>query len=143
MSDFLYDDYFADDKEGIAETVTVRGRDIPVRLRSSITLSERAKAKNAAIKKHLNAKGDMIIDGVDEDELQAQLLAVMVTEWPFKRNGQLVPITVDNCRKLDSMVADAITIKIKSIIEGPTEAALAPFEQPSDEDLRGAEAPAR
>lgn len=102
MSDeqFFFDEFFAAD-EPIEIVVAVRGQEVPLKVRPSLTLEERVKAESSAIKRKIDPKtGKITIDRVDEGRAAIELALAYLVSWPFvTRDGSPVPITRENINK--------------------------------------------
>ena len=131
MSDeqFFFDEFFAAD-EPIEIVVTVRGREVPLKVRPSLTLEERVRAEGSAIKRKVNHKtGKVEIERVDEGVAAINLALAYLVEWPFvNRDGSPVPI---NAETINKFIGAA---KLVEIIGQATQNGgdLAPFAKVSD-----------
>lgn len=113
-SQFFFDEFFAAD-EPIEIVVTVRGREVPLKVRPSLTLEERVKAESSAIKRKIDPKsGKITIERVDEGAAALNLALAYLVSWPFtNRDGIPIPITAENvnrfigAQKLVEMIGQA------------------------------------
>lgn len=133
---FLFDDFFVpEDDAGVEETVTIRGREIPIRIKKGLSLKDREEAKSKAVKTHLDPKGALQFDGFDEGAFNIELLARCIKSWPFTygeghpKAGQQVPVSREMVAQLRADGADAFQELITRLVQDKKEA-LAPFEKP-------------
>jgi len=111
--EFFYDDFFVNPEDcGIAITLKVRDREVPVTVRPGITIAEREAAVGRSMIRKM-VDGKIKTFGIDETKLSGELMALAITTWPFKyRDGKLVPITGENCMKMLVGAADQILVLI-------------------------------
>jgi hypothetical protein len=131
---FLFEDFFipADDP-GVETSITVNGREIPLRVKRGLSLGDREAARAVATKMDIDLmKGTMKVDSFDEGVFTIELLFRCLVSWPFTKDGVAVPITRDNIRALSSSAADEMAKLVQLFVGGNKEEALAPFEKPSD-----------
>src|SRR5690348_5480616 len=62
----LWDDFAVSPDSVIERTIRIRGRDLTFGFARGITLADRQRAADVGVKKHVNARGQMVIDLVDE-----------------------------------------------------------------------------
>jgi hypothetical protein len=130
---FLFDDFFAsDDDQGIEATVRVKGRDIPLRIKTDLSLQDQQEVEQLAIKKRVTPDGKIVVDGVDEALLVAETLARTIKSWPFTyRDGSPVPVNPANVLKFCAEGGSQLGTLLKSLKDA-REAALDPSAGVSD-----------
>lgn len=124
---FLFDDFFSsEDDPGIEATIHVKGRDIPVRVKADLSLQDTQQAEQLAVKKRITPEGKLVVDGVDEALLTAEVLARTIKSWPFTfRDGSPVPVTRENVLKFCAEGGAKLAELLKSL-KDQREAALVP-----------------
>lgn len=132
MEPFLFDDFFvSDDDPGIEVTVSVRGRDIPLRIRP-LSVSDQVEVQAQALVKRVSPEGQIVVDRLDESKANSLLLAKSIVSWPFTygpnhpQAGQPVPVTPENCAKLLGEAGQRITQALGKLSEQKAES-LVPF----------------
>jgi hypothetical protein len=127
---FNFDDFFVSpDDLGSEATLTINGRDVPIRLKRNLTLQDIEECKATAIQTRINAQGQPELVSVDEREFGMQILLRVLKSWPFTySDGSSVPI---NRQTIESMMvtgAEALMQLVLTIIQGRD---IAPFVPPS------------
>lgn len=131
---FYFDEFFADEETpGVVVPVKIRGRLVPIEFKRGLTIEDKAKAEQAAIKRKV-VGNKVIVEGLDEAEAVVYLLAVSIKKWPFtdRKTGAPIPITPDTIRKMLGG-ADQMAEVIKQLDQEGADA-LVPFVAPSTED---------
>lgn len=132
---FYVDDFFAtDDDPGVTVAVNIRGRQVPITFKRGLTIEDKAKAQQMAIKRRITPDGKVIVEGLDETEAVVYMLAVSIKEWPFtdRATGEKFPITPENIKKLLGGADEMADVIAKLDAEGAE--ALVPFVARSTED---------
>lgn len=103
---FLFDDFFVPDSDpGIEVPIVLQGRPVPFVLKRGITLKDKEEATAAAMTRHFTEEGKLVVDGLDDQKLTAELLTRCIKSWPFvHKDGSPVPVTAEN---IMAMVGDA------------------------------------
>jgi hypothetical protein len=136
---FLFDDFFVDDADaGVVHNVVIRGRVVPITTKRDVTLADKEAAEQAAVKRHLDPTGRVVVDGIDGGALAVEVLVRCIKSWPFTfgpnhpQAGKPVPITRDNIRRMVSDAAEALAQSIVSVTQAKQKEADGPFEAASD-----------
>ncbi len=110
MSDFFFDDFFAqNDDPGLPVDIVFSSGIVPFYIKQRISLGDVEAAKEKAIIKHIKHDGSIEVVRVDEGVLTTEILARVIKSWPFKhRNGKTVPITPENIRALDASASEQL-----------------------------------
>lgn len=112
---FLFDDFFVDEADpGVEHTLHLRGRAVPIQVKRGISLADREAATQAAVARHVDEQGRVVIDGMDDAKLSTGLLARLIKSWPFTRaDGTPVEVTPENVGRLIAEGADQLLLAIK------------------------------
>lgn len=105
---FLYDDFFVSEEDpGIEVVLTVRGRDIPLRVASGISLGDQQEVQAMGVKKHFDFKTkQVVVDEVDESLITFELMRRYIKSWPFTfADGSPVPVNRKNIARLGADAA--------------------------------------
>lgn len=131
---FLFDDFFVDEAdEGVVHEVLIRGRKVPITCKRDITLEDKEAAEQAAVKRHLDPTGRVVVDGIDGGVLAVEILVRCVKKWPFTfKDGRPVPITRENIRRMVASAAEALATSIVGTLEAKQQEADGPFDAASD-----------
>lgn len=131
---FLFDDFFVDDAdEGVVHEVTIRGRKVPITCKRDVTLADKEAAEQAAVRRHLDPTGRVVVDGIDSGVLAVELLVRCVKKWPFTfKDGKSVPITRENIRRMIADGAEALAQSIVEVVQAKQKEADGPFAGASD-----------
>jgi hypothetical protein len=131
---FLFDDFFVDDADaGVVHNVVIRGRVVPITTKRDVTLADKEAAEQAAVKRHLDPTGRVVVDGIDGGALAVEVLVRCIKSWPFTfKDGKPVPITRDNIRRMVADAAEALAQSIVSVTQAKQKEADGPFEAASD-----------
>ena len=129
----LWDDFAVSPDAVVHRTVRIRGQNLVFGFARGITLAQRQRAAEAGIRKHVNARGEMVIDAMDESKTTVAILSEVLKEWPFEKNGAKVPITPEHIAQLGADVNDLL-LREFNFLTAARQNALSPFEQPSDAD---------
>ena len=130
----LWDDFAVSEDAVVERTIQIRGQQLTFGFARGITLADRQKCADIGLKKHVNARGQMVIDSMDEAATTQAVLSKVLKRWPFQdKSGQPVPLTPANIAKLGADVNDLL-LREFNFITAARQNALAPFEPPSDED---------
>jgi hypothetical protein len=120
--DFFYDNFFVSQDAtdpGKEVMVTIRGREVPIRIKRGLSLEDREAAKAQAITKRIKPDGTPEIVKLDEGVFAIELIVRNVLSWPFRhRNGSKVPITRENIKAMVADGADALATTIMKSIQG-------------------------
>ena len=131
LSFFSFDDYFSGSE--VEVIIPFRGKLLPFRLKKSLTLQERQKANDAAIKIELSKDGKPVISRQDQGAYTNTVILLGLRSWPFEyRPGKPVPINMETIAKLDGNMADELATRILNGVE-VDQKELDPFEKESDE----------
>jgi hypothetical protein len=119
VDEFLFDDYFDDpDIPGIELVIPFRGKPIPFRIKRSLSLGERQKANDAAIKIDIDKNGKPHLVGQpNQAAYTREIVLAGLLEWPFKKNGKPVEITRETVAKLDGVLQEELANRILGITE--------------------------
>ncbi len=134
MSEFLWDKYSADEKDrGIEIEIEYHGELLPFRIKRALTIDERQRANDAAIKIELDKSGKPRITRQDQAAFTKEIVLVGLKFWPFEYTpGKPVPINRETVSKLDGGLLDQIASHILGIAEVDKEA-FDPFERKLEE----------
>lgn len=127
MSDeqtFLYDDFFASaDDAGRSITISLNGRDVPLRVKARLTVKDKEEAQAKAVSRVIDPKtGKVSIGTVDDAQLAGELLSRFILEWPFKyQNGTPVPITPESCQALSAKAEEQLLVYLNGAEEARQE----------------------
>lgn len=136
--EFLFDDFFVDGNDpGVEHVMHLKGRDVPLRIKRSVSLGDREAAKSAATKTRINPQtGALSVEGFDEGALKIELLVRSIKSWPFHyKGGQPVPINRTTVGQLQLDAANEVD-KLFNLLVGVAEVekeALEDFEKASGE----------
>jgi hypothetical protein len=139
---FLWEDYSADPSDrGVSIQIEHHGKDLPFRIRRSLTIDERQRANEAAIEIQIDKNGLPIITKQDQAAYTKEIVLIGLKHWPFEYSpGKPVPLTRANILKLDGSLLD----KLAAAILGATEVKAEqydPFGSPSVAALSTEEVP--
>ena len=130
--EYNFDDFFFKDDDLLDVSVSIRGKTVPFKIKKGVSFSDiRAAQKNAV---RITYKPDGSVASIDSDEgiAQLELLTRVLKEWPFKQNGEPLPITRENLDLLDGQVVQQLVLKVRDIIQKGRES-LDPLGSPSGE----------
>ena len=122
---FLFDDFFVpEDAPGEEIEVEIKGRMVPMRFSTQISVKDAEEAKMRCVRRKLDPKtGQVKIVGVDESRLTGEVLAKCIKRWPFTyRDGRPVPITPENCLRMCAEAAEKLVSVVKRGEEAQSEA---------------------
>jgi hypothetical protein len=131
---FLFNDYFSDpDDPGIEVVIHAKGKDIPFRIKRSLTLKEKQAASDAAVKIDFDVKGNPKLSKVNQGEYTEKITLAGLKWWPYTYgNGKPVPINAQTVAAHDSVINEQLAALILGVAEVQQQA-LTPFEMKSDE----------
>lgn len=132
---FLFDDFFVSESDpGVRHVLLLRGRAVPFTMKRGLTLRDKEEASSAAMQRHFDAEsGRLIIDGLDDAVLTAELLVRGIKSWPFTyHDGSPVPITRETVMSLLGEAADQLVKALQGGIEAKEREADGPFVPASD-----------
>lgn len=132
MSDeqFLYDEFFATEA-----TVTmypmIKGRAVPVEVRTVLSLDQRQQAQQQAQKRELDpTTGQLTVTGIDETRAEVAILLASIVSWPFTyADGTPVPCNELTLRKCLGNGVDTMLNGVMRVQQGSD---LGPFGKPSE-----------
>lgn len=134
MEAFLFDDFFVSldpSDPGEEMVVELSGRQVPLRVKRGLSLSDRSAANSQAVKTRVTPDGKLEVVSVDQEIFQTELLFRCLKSWPFTfSNGEHVPITREYIKAMFGENVDAITANIQKRMKGVKENK-APFSKPS------------
>lgn len=127
---FLYDEFFATDTSVTIYPV-IRGRTVPMQVRTVLSLDQRQQAAQQAQTRALDPKtGQLTVTGVDETRATVALLEASIVSWPFTyADGRAVPVDDTTIRKFLGSGVDTILNGILRVQQGGD---LGPFGKPSE-----------
>jgi hypothetical protein len=130
---FLFDDFFVDESDpGVEILVELKGRQVPIRVRRSITLTQKEAAMQGAIQRHITDEGRVVVDGMDDALLSIGVLFAYLVAWPFtRRDGSPVPITREAVAALDSNFIETALMALRAKQAAREVEADGPFVPPS------------
>lgn len=115
---FYFEDFFTvTDAEDTGDTISVvlRGREVPIVLKSGLSLGDRNAAKEKAVKKHVKPNGQIEITDIDEGLFQLELLSRTIKSWPFKyHDGRPVKVSKDTITAMFADNADELAKVVSS-----------------------------
>lgn len=131
---FLFNEYFADPSDkGAPVTIPFNGKDLPFRLRRSLTIHERQRANDAAVAIEIGDDGKPKVTKLDQGAYNVEIVLAGLKEWPFEFSpGRSVPINRKYVEQLDGVLLERIANQILRVGEVQKDA-LDPFEMKSDE----------
>lgn len=132
---FLFDDFFVSDADpGVQHTLHLKGRDVPFTFKRGINLRDKEEATAAAMTRHFDEEsGKLIIDGLDDSKLTAELLVRSIKSWPFTfKDGTPVPITREHVMSLIGDAGEQLVRALQGGIAAKEAEADGPFETASD-----------
>lgn len=134
MEPFLFDDFFVPDSDpGVEVTIPMRGRPVPFVLKRGITLKDKEEAAAAGMTRHIDENGRLVVDGLDDQKVTAELLVRCIKSWPFThKDGSPVPITAENILSLVGDAGEKLVNALMKGIDAKTEFANGPFVTGSD-----------
>lgn len=126
---FLYDDFFSEPGDrGVEVMIPWRGKNLPFRLRKSLTIGEKQAAMEKAVSISVTKEGIPKIERMDQGAYSREIALKAITFWPFEfSRGKPVPINKETIAKIDGSLLE----KIVTIVTGQDqqqEQALGPFE---------------
>lgn len=128
---FFFDEFFADDEDpGIEIKVTIKGKQVPIRIKRGLSLEDRAEAELMALKTKMGENGLEVV-GIDEKAAMREMVFRAIKSWPFKdrATGEPTPITRENVMKM--LGGGDEIMKAITVIDKQGEDALGPFEPAS------------
>lgn len=130
---FLWEEFSADEKDrGIEVKIEYHNKMLPFRVKRALTIDERQRANDAAIKIELDKSGKPRITKQDQAAFTKEIVLVGLKFWPFEYHaGKPVPINRETVSVLDGGLLDQIASHILGIAE-VDKAELDPFERKSD-----------
>lgn len=125
---YSFNDYFVDPSApGVEVVVRFNGKDIPFRIRRSLTLKEKQKASDAAIAFEIDEEGKPTLSKMDQSAYTLEILVAGLLAWPFEYSpGQPVPINRETIEMLDGTLQSEVAARILGVGEAQAKA-LAPF----------------
>jgi hypothetical protein len=131
---YLFNDYFADSSDrGLEVKIKFDGKEIPFRIKRTLTIQERQKANDAAVAFDIDETGKPTITKVDQAAFNIEIVLAGLKYWPFEfQPGKPVPITRKYVEALDGRLIELIAARILKIGEVQA-AALDPFGKKSED----------
>lgn len=130
QENFFFDDYSVDENAGVPVTIPINGRPVPFTLRRALTIKQRSRATEPAIKIKI-VDGKPEVGKLDMDAFSIGVAIEAIIAWPFTyRDGKPVPVTRETVSKLPAEAVDLIAAYVLGK-EKEQEAALVPFEMES------------